>query len=158
MFVDVCEIPAFLEKKIVAFYSGDDNIDLDNSKESVSYISSALSLGGFDSSLSYTGTSCCYVAGGCLLSLLPNTDIGIYAVFYVDKTDSFGIDFLYAGKNGVFIVMRRSGLSISSLSGAYESMYNDYINEVQDGFYSLDPGCPGVDFPGYTLYPEILAS
>jgi len=158
MLIDVCKMPASVEDKIVAFYAGDDNIDLENSKDSLSFISGALALGGGDSALCYTGTSCCSVAGGCLLSLLPNTDLGIYAVFYVDKTDNYGIDFLYAGKNDIFIVARRPGLCISRLPGAYESMYLEYINEFQDGFYSLGPGCLGAGFPWHPICPEILAS
>jgi hypothetical protein len=123
-------------RKIQTLYAEREDIDRRNSQEAIEQTLAILQHGGLHSARCYTGTSTFTNIGG-MLFMIPNTNKRVYAAVYVGCSDEYNIDYIQINKNNAAYIRRRPGIYVDQLQAAYKRMYDDYINEVQDGFISI---------------------
>ena len=124
-------------RKIVALYRDRDDIDHVNSKGAFSQTISILKSGGLRSAWIYTGTRPKPTSVDGLLVLRPNIKARIYAIIYVNYVDEYVIDFISIKADNAALYDTSGGVYLDELAGAYESMYDAYIQAEQNGFIRI---------------------
>jgi len=119
-------------EKIKALYAGRTDIDYRNSGEAINQTVSILASGGLNSAWIYTGSTRSYTNLSGMIALKPNLKKCIYALIYVDYSDEYNIDLVHVGEVAEYIT-QQSGIYVDQLAAAYESIYDDYVNESQAG-------------------------
>ena len=124
-------------EKIRTYYTGKENIDCRNSEDAINQTVSILSSGGLYSAWIYTGTAKGYSVIDGLLVIRPNIKARIYAVVYVDYMDEYNIDLLHIGGESAELIRNVTGVYVEELAVIYERVYDEYIESVQAGFYTI---------------------
>ena len=122
-------------QRIKALYKNRTEIDFRNSAEAIEQTTDILTLGGIGSAWVYTGTDTegILIIDG-MLAFRPNTVQEVYAVVYVDGMDEYNIDYVGIVNDRAEYITQQSGIFVGELSRVYETIYDRYINEFQDGF------------------------
>ena len=110
-------------------------IDHKNSQASINQTWSLLASGGLNSALIYTGTRPTPAIIDGILVTRPNINKRVYACIYLMYDDLYNIDFVQIGKDKGKIIKHESDIYLDMLAKAYERIYDEYINDVQDGIF-----------------------
>jgi hypothetical protein len=121
-------------QKIRELYKNKKNIDYRNSAKATQQTIKILASGGIGSALIYTGTSRNITNINGILAFNPNTEKRIYAVVYVDGMDEYNIDYVQIFNDRAEYISRHPGIFVGELARVYETIYDRYIVEHQDGF------------------------
>jgi hypothetical protein len=123
--------------KIKALYNDRKDIDRRNSLEAQKQTIRLLTFGGIGSAAVYTGTRPEYNNIDGLLVIRPNIKKHVYAVIYVDYSDTYVIDYVQVTRDKAEVIENLDGIYLDSLAECYERVYDDYINTYQEGCFGI---------------------
>ena len=123
--------------KIVALYADNPNIDRRSGEDAKTQTHALLASGGLHSAYCYTGSRPGYLMFDGIFVTRPNIKKHVYFAVYVDGRDHYNIDVVLVKKDAAEVITHQDGIFFDELAVSYETIYDRYVHEQQDGFIRI---------------------